>query len=353
MSAKAIFLDRDETLIDDPGYISSPEQVKILDAVPGALIELKTLGYKLIVVTNQSGVARGIVSEKVLNTIHDHLCTLLAEKGAFIDRIYYCPYHPDGVIPKYRKESNDRKPSPGMLLTAAREMDIDLAQSWCIGNSSRDIEAGRRAGCKTILIDGPSHKQPTITNAVLADYRGINLKEAVNIIKKHLRTVSSPPPLPLQPAALPETISQVEPDVQDSITAVQETEPAQLPAETADEETEEQTAPLDEQIQTAQQTLEVSPPAQTVETQTGKTEKLLVDILGQLKSMQRADMFSEFSVMRLIAGIVQILVLFCLLIAIWFLLSPQEKSSSIFISLGFAAVFQLMSLSFYIMHGRK
>jgi hypothetical protein len=175
------------------------------------------------------------------------------------------------------------------------------------------------------------------------------LKEAVNIIKKHLRTVSSPPPLPLQPAAPPETISQV----QGNVTAVQETEPARLTAETADEGTEEQTTPLDEQIQTAKQTLEVPPPMQTVETQTGKTEKLLVDILGQLKSMQRADMFSEFSVMRVMAGIVQILVLFCLLIAIWFLLSPQEKSSSIFISLGFAAVLQLMSLSFYIMHGRK
>jgi D-glycero-D-manno-heptose 1,7-bisphosphate phosphatase len=349
MSDKAIFLDRDDTLIEDPGYISSPDQVKVLDLVPAALIELKALGFKLIVVTNQSGIARGILTEKTLNVIHDRLCAILAEKGAFIDRIYFCPYHPDGVIPKYRKESNDRKPNPGMLLTAAKELDIDLSQSWCIGNSSRDVEAGRRAGCKTILIDGPSHKQQTITNAVPADYRGINLKEAVNIIKKHIRTVSNPP----QTVLPPETINPVEPSVQNSTITKPDTETTQPLPENSVDDTEEQAKPVDEQIQTSHQQNETSPLPQTVENQTNKTDKLLVDILGQLKSMQRADMFSEFSIMRLIAGIMQILVLFCLLIAIWFLLSPQEKSSSIFISLGFAAVFQLMSLSFYIMHGRK
>jgi len=150
MSNKAVFLDRDNTLIEDPGYINHPDQVKLLEGVAEALIELKALGYKLIVVSNQSAVARGIVTEKVLAQIHDRLKQLLAERGAYLDRIYYCPYHPDGVVPKYRKESDWRKPNPGMLLTAADQMDIDLNQSWMIGNSSRDIEAGLRAGCKTI-----------------------------------------------------------------------------------------------------------------------------------------------------------------------------------------------------------
>jgi len=151
MSNKAVFLDRDNTLIEDPGYINHPDQVKLLEGVAEALIELKAMGYKLIVVSNQSAVARGIVTEKVLAQIHDRLKQLLAERGAYLDRIYYCPYHPDGVVPKYRKESDWRKPNPGMLLTAADQMDIDLNQSWMIGNSSRDIEAGLRAGCKTIL----------------------------------------------------------------------------------------------------------------------------------------------------------------------------------------------------------
>jgi len=150
MSEKAIFLDRDNTLIEDPGYISSPEQVKLLDGVAEALVELKAFGYKLIVVTNQSAVARGIVTEKVLGEIHKRLEQLLSEKNAFLDRIYYCPYHPKGVVAKYRKESDCRKPNPGMLLRAAEEMDIDLGQSWCVGNSISDMEAGLRAGCKTI-----------------------------------------------------------------------------------------------------------------------------------------------------------------------------------------------------------
>ncbi|MHC4511816.1 MAG: D-glycero-alpha-D-manno-heptose-1,7-bisphosphate 7-phosphatase [Planctomycetota bacterium] len=161
MSDKAIFLDRDDTLIEDPGYINTPEQVKLLDGVPEALVELKALGYKLVVATNQSAVARGIVTEKVLDEIHDRLKQLLARKKAFLDRIYYCPYHPDGVVPQYRKESNSRKPNPGMLQKAAEEMDLDLSQSWCIGNSNRDVEAGRRAGCRTILIDTPSHQKPS------------------------------------------------------------------------------------------------------------------------------------------------------------------------------------------------
>jgi D,D-heptose 1,7-bisphosphate phosphatase len=211
MSDKAIFLDRDDTLIEDPGYINDPEQVKLLDGVPEALIQLKALGYKLIVVTNQSAVAHGIVTEKVLGEIHERLKQLLAEKNAFLDRIYYCPYHPEGVVPKYCKESNSRKPSPGMLLKAAEEMDIDLGQSWCVGNSSRDVEAGLQVGCKTILIDKPPahQRQPASSLSpagVNPDYKAVNIKEAVNIVKKYLRSSSEQ-----QKQAQPIPASQNEP----------------------------------------------------------------------------------------------------------------------------------------------
>ena len=188
MSNKAIFLDRDNTLIENPGYISNPDQVKLLDGVAEALIEFGAMGYKLIVVSNQSGVARGIVTEKVLGEIHKRLEQLLAEKGVYLDRIYYCPYHPDGVIPKYRKESDWRKPNPGMLLAATEELDINLGQSWVIGNSSRDIEAGLRAGCKTILINHSSHYKQPRPGEPKPDYKSVNMKETVNIIKKHHRS---------------------------------------------------------------------------------------------------------------------------------------------------------------------
>lgn len=349
MSDKAIFLDRDDTLIEDPGYINHPDQVKLLDGIAEALIELKALGYKLIVVTNQSAVARGIVTEKVLGEIHSRLKQLLAEQGAFLDKIYYCPYHPDAVVPKYRQESDFRKPNPGMLLKAADEMDIDLSQSWCIGNSSRDVEAGRRAGCKTIQVDMPSHQKQSDSGlslaGVTADHKAVNIKEAVNIIKKYHRSY-----LIRQAQARLAHTYQIEPSRQATEQVSEASEPVPEVSEIvpdfaeSDMRTEEQQTQTDSQEQVREPEIKI--PAE-------RTEQLLSSILAQLKSMQRAEMFGEFSIMRLIAGIVQVLVLFCLLITIWFLMSPNRQDSSVFIALGFAIVLQIMALTFYIMQGKK
>jgi len=330
MAEKAVFLDRDNTLIEDPGYIKDPNQVKLLDGVPESLVELKTLGYKLVVVSNQSAVARGIVTEEALDEIHDRLQELLAEKGATLDRIYYCPYHPDGVIAKYRKESNWRKPNPGMLLAAAEQMDIDLGQSWMIGNSDSDTEAGSRAGCRTILLRPPSHpKQADLQPSSAGpkpDYTSINMKEAVNIIKKcdgsriEMKNQNQ---------------SAVQNHTRQPIEEVEEKPPAP-------EEPKPQIPPPQASVAAAEQQI------------TGeKSEQLLSSILEQLKRMERAEMFGEFSIMRLLAGIVQILVLFCLLMAIWFLTSPTGRGNAVSVALGFAAVLQLMSLTFYMMQGRK
>ena len=371
MSDRAIFLDRDETLIKDPGYISSPDQVELLDGVPEALIKLKDLGYKLIVVSNQSAVARGIITERVLGKIHDRLKQLLAEKDAFIDRIYYCPYHPDGIVQKYRKESDNRKPNPGMLLTAAKDMDIDMDRSWCVGNSIRDIEAGHRAGCKTILIDVPSRQKQSDTNlsqsAITPDYKGVNLREAVNIIKKHLRSSSqkkaqneSSPTIQNNKS---KKNSEQNHDLVELYTKTAEIENQKVKSDPEKEsefievteptlKSVDKTPPVSENKSKHEQK-KIQSDSPEPDIANNRTEQLLVDILGQLRSMQRTEMFSEFSIMRLMAGIVQIIVLFCLLITIWFLMSPESRDTSIFIALGFAMVFQLMSLTFYIMHGRK
>jgi len=389
MSDKAIFLDRDDTLIEDPGYINSPEQVKLLDGVAEALIELKALGYKLVVVTNQSSVARGIVSEKVLGEIHNRLEQLLEEKKAFLDRIYYCPYHPDGAVKKYRKESDFRKPNPGMLLKAAEEMGLDLGQSWCVGNSISDMEAGLRAGCKTILIDLPSHQQQLEPGQPRPDYKAVNIKEVVNIIKKHHRSsaeveVQTRPAPMVQTESVRQATEQIPETVEPASQATEQIPEAVEPASQATEQIPEAVEPAS---QTAEQTPElVEPVSQTKkqqlqsalqEPQTQPTEKDIAgdrtkpstnftnsfevekisaglnNILKHLQGMQRTDMFGEFSIMRLMAGIIQILVLFCLLMTIWFLMSPNRQDNSVFIALGFAMVLQLMSLTFYIMHGRK
>ncbi|MHC4737188.1 MAG: HAD-IIIA family hydrolase, partial [Planctomycetota bacterium] len=211
-----------------PGYLSHPDQVKLLDGVAEALIELRAMGYMLIVVTNQSAVARGIVSEKVLGEIHNRLRQLLSEGGAYLDQIYYCPYHPDGVVPKYRKESDWRKPNPGMLLAAADEMDVDLSQSWNIGDSGRDIEAGLRAGCKTILISRRSQYESTYGGSAepKPDYKGVNMKEAVNIIKQYHRS-SNGIKVKTQPA--PESESQPVPETESQPTPEPESKPIPKP----------------------------------------------------------------------------------------------------------------------------
>ena len=322
MANKAIFLDRDDTLIEDSGYINNPDKVKLLDGAAEALIELKAIGYKLIVVSNQSAVARGIITEKVLGEIHNRLKQLLAENGASLDAIYHCPYHPEGVIAKYRKESDWRKPNPGMLLAASAEMDIDLSQSWMIGNSGRDVEAGIKAGCKTILIDNPSLTKKldscSLSAGINPDCRAVNIKEAVNIIKKHNRSLGESEnqarsTLKPQPQPASQTAKQ---------SALQQSDrPQAVPAEQ-------------------------SPGSE-------RTEQLLNSILEQLKSIQRADMFGEFSIMRLMAGVVQIIVPFCLLISIWFLMSPTRQNNAVLISLGFAMVLQMMALTFYIMQKRR
>jgi D-glycero-D-manno-heptose 1,7-bisphosphate phosphatase len=331
MSNKAIFLDRDDTLIEDPGYISNPEQLKLLEDVPKALKELKQLGYKLIVVSNQSAVARGIVTEKVLGEIHERLKQMLAKKGAYLDGIYYCPYHPEGTIPKYRRESDSRKPNPGMLLTAAEDMNLDLGQSWLIGNSTRDIQAGKRAGCKTILINSRLDATKLQSNHPNPDYTAMNIKEATNIIKKsHSHTSNNEATANIDPADPTESL----PPAEDTKPSVQH-----------DSQTFGQARQAKSKIHQVTHNQQEMP--------NNKTEKLLERVLEQLKNMQRTDMFTEFSVMRLIAGIVQIIVLFCLLVTIWLLMSPARQDSAVLIALGFAILFQVMALTFYIMQSRK
>lgn len=149
---RAVFLDRDNTLTVDPGYITDPRLIQLLPGVAKGLCDLKAAGFQLVVATNQSGIARGLLTEPRLHEIHEELRRQLRQEGVELDAIYYCPYYEGGTVPEYSRASDDRKPGPGMILRAAKERQIDLAESWMVGDKARDVEAGRRAGCRTIRI---------------------------------------------------------------------------------------------------------------------------------------------------------------------------------------------------------
>jgi D,D-heptose 1,7-bisphosphate phosphatase len=153
----AIFLDRDGVVNVERDHILKPDDLELLPGVAEAVRKINRSEYLAVLVTNQPAVAKGWLTEDELRRIHGKLETLLGIEGAYLDRLYYCPHHPEkgfkGENPEYKIPCNCRKPAPGMLLTARDEMNIDLAQSWMIGDRTIDIAAGARAGCRTILVE--------------------------------------------------------------------------------------------------------------------------------------------------------------------------------------------------------
>ncbi|NIO09912.1 MAG: HAD-IIIA family hydrolase [Deltaproteobacteria bacterium] len=156
LRAPAVFVDRDGTLIREVGYLSRSDQIEVLPRVPEAIQELHAQGLKVVVVTNQSAVARKIISEKQLHQIHRHLESVLKEAGAFLDGIYYCPHHPtEGAYP-YRVSCVCRKPKPGLVERASIEMALDPTASYVIGDQISDMELAFRAGARGLLIQPES-----------------------------------------------------------------------------------------------------------------------------------------------------------------------------------------------------
>ena len=153
MQPQAIFLDRDGTLVHPRHYPSRPEELVLYDGLGPGLRRLQAAGFKLIVITNQSGLARGLFTVPDLDRMHAHLTDSLAQLGVQVDGVYYCPHHPEGVIPSLAVECGCRKPQPGMLVQAARDLNLDLTRSWFVGDILDDVEAGSRAGCRTVLVD--------------------------------------------------------------------------------------------------------------------------------------------------------------------------------------------------------
>jgi len=181
---RAVFLDRDGTIIEDVGYIDGCDKVKFLLGSGEAIRLLNETGFRVIVITNQAGVARGYFTEETVKEINEYVQESLAKQEAFIDMIYYCPHHVEGIIEEYRKECSCRKPNPGMIEKAVREFDIDLKNSFLIGDKISDIEAGRRAGCKTILLAGEDPPDNYKEDTVISDYVASDLHQAVEWLMK-------------------------------------------------------------------------------------------------------------------------------------------------------------------------
>ena len=142
----AIFLDRDGTINVDHGYVHESDNFQFIDGVIDAMRELKKMGYALVVVTNQSGIARGIFTEDTFMHLTEWMDWSLADREIDLDGIYYCPHHPEGTVEEYRQECDCRKPQPGMLLSAQKELNIDMAASYMVGDKIDDMLAGKAAG---------------------------------------------------------------------------------------------------------------------------------------------------------------------------------------------------------------
>jgi len=185
---KAIFFDRDGVIIDDVHLLTKISQVKISNKVIDAFTMLKEMNYLLIVVSNQTVIARGISTYDEVDIIHDFINDVLINKtSSRIEKFYYCPHHPEATVEKYKTNCMCRKPKSGMLYDAAKEFSIDLNHSWMIGDRISDIIAGHNAGCKTInLLTGAHNAKPIISDAMdlskTPDYKCSNLLEAINII---------------------------------------------------------------------------------------------------------------------------------------------------------------------------
>ncbi|NPA57881.1 MAG: D-glycero-beta-D-manno-heptose 1,7-bisphosphate 7-phosphatase [Aquificae bacterium] len=183
MKNKAVFLDRDGVINEDYGFVHRIEDFRIYPEVIPALKKLQEAGFKLLVVTNQSGIAVGYYTEEDFLKLTEHMLSLLEKEGIKIDRVYYCPHHPEGVVPRYTMKCDCRKPESGMIRQGIREFNVDTSRSFLIGDKENDIKAAHREGIKAALVKtGQGLKYVDNTEA---DYIGENILDVVeNFILK-------------------------------------------------------------------------------------------------------------------------------------------------------------------------
>ena len=182
---RAVFIDRDGTLIKDVPYNANPALISLENYAAEMLQEFKRKNFLLIIISNQSGVARGYFSEADVNKMHDVIQQKLSAFNVQLDAFYYCPHLVEGTIKEYAIDCSCRKPKPGLIFKAAKDFDINLNNSWMIGDILNDVEAGNAAGCKTILITNGNETEWILNAQRMPDYEAKDLKHATQIVLKH------------------------------------------------------------------------------------------------------------------------------------------------------------------------
>jgi len=190
----AIFLDRDGVINEliyypEHGIVDSPfteEQFKLVPAAGEAINRFHDLGFKVIVISNQPGIAKGNLSQKTFQRIRETMKKKLAKKGAYLDAEYYCFHHPEARVRRLKANCSCRKPQPGLILQAAKDMSIDLSRSWMIGDGLTDVKAGKDAGCRTILLGRMKCESCHLMDEqdTRPDFIALNLLEASRIVEK-------------------------------------------------------------------------------------------------------------------------------------------------------------------------
>lgn len=357
MKRPAVFFDRDNTLIANDGYLGDPGGVALVEGAAEIVARVRTLGYAVVVFSNQSGVARGMFTEEDVHRVNARLDEMLADLNpqAIIDRHEFCPFHPEGSVSEYAKESELRKPKPGMIHQAAERLALDLSKSWVIGDAPRDIEAGKAAGCRTIWFKDP--KLPPSSSArelmlTVPDAVVSSLREAMDVIAREalVRQASAPEvsaadreetepgaqtggeaepePAADEPAAVsapppppPPAFATSEPrrPVSSGPRAVSSAKPLmQMLAEKRAAKAAAAAAAADSEMQES-----TSPSSPGTMASTARIEELLEQILQEVQRRPEPQ-DADFSLSKLMAGIVQILAIAVPLMAYFIYHTPAE-----------------------------
>ena len=323
---RAVFLDRDNTIVATEGYLGDPAGVKLITGAAAAMASLRGLGYLIIMVTNQSGVARGFFDEAAVQAVNAEIVRQLHQQaGAAIDRIYYCPFHPEAKLPQYRKDHEWRKPRPGMLQAAAKDFSLDLAQCWMVGDQPTDITAGAAVGCRTILLRhlAPPEPPPELEKAGLRpDFVARTLADAARIILREKN-------LPVAPRSRAKSCAVPAPVVRESaLTAAPPLESGTSNFKSAAVGVPSETANPIAQSPPPPESKPSAPPLASPAARAGRdsNRRTLEEILLHLRQLNRHHHLPEFSLAMLLAAMAQMIVVLFLALAAWDALAAQKIS---------------------------